>query len=181
MKKLLSTLMSLAALGFALFASAQTAPPQPAAPKLGAEDVAKFIKAFPSLAKDFKEFENLASAEVPSGANPMGQLATALKAQGKLDAIAKANGYKDARELILQTGAIVAAYGSLKYDNAVETMKAQMASLPPETQALMKTQTQRLDKQMEQSRKLVSKETLSAVKAKLPELEALFSRMQPQK
>ncbi len=181
MKKLLSTFMSLAAFGFALFASAQTAQTQIAAPKLGAEDVAKFIKTFPSLVKDFKEFEKLASVEGSAGANPMGQISTALKAQGKLDAFAKANGYKDASDILTQAGAISSAYASLKYDAALETMKAQMASMPPEAQALIKAQTQTLDKQMAQSRKLVSKETLSAVKAKLPEIDAIFQRLSSKK
>jgi len=183
--KILALPLALAAAAFAAFAAldafAQGQPaPKPAAPsanfssvKLTAQDVDRFVKAFPDMVKQFKDLNfSPASSDASGGVSSnVGGLVDSLKAKDKLESFAKSKGYSDGAVFATHCGSILLSYYVLKVDEARKQMAGEAAGLPQEAKAMLDAQFKKLDEQVATQKKALSQETIDAVKAKLPELD----------
>ncbi len=182
MKLALSLFIAIAVSAFQLAPQSMAqAPRSPAtganytALKLTAADVDKFLKAFPDLTRQFKDVN---FSQAASGSNAAGVM-EGLKAKDKLEAFAKSKGYQDGASFANQCGAILLSYYVLKIDEARKQMAAESADLPAESKAMLELQFKKLDEQVAAQRKILSPETIAAVKARLPALEKLVNETQP--
>jgi len=183
--KILALPLALAAAAFAVFAApAAFAQGQPAlkpaastpnfsSVKLTAQDVDRFVKAFPDMVKQFKDLNFSPAAPTGAGgvSSNVGGIVDSLKAKEKLESFAKSKGYSDGSLFATHCGSILLSYYVLKVDEARKQMAGEAAGLPPEAKTMLDAQFKKLDEQVATQKKALSPETLEAVKAKLPELD----------
>ena len=143
--------------------------------RLSSSDVDMFIKAFPDMVKQFNDL-NFS----PVGPN-VGGMVDSLKAKERLEAFAKSKGYQDGALFASHCGSILLSYYVLKIDEARKQMAGEAAGLPPESKTMLDAQFKKLDEQVAAQRKMLSLETVEAVKARLPELDKIVQNCNAQR
>jgi hypothetical protein len=166
MKKILSVLLF--AVTFAVFSVGAQDSVKPPLLSASKDEIVKFITAFPEFLKENKDLN-------PGDPGSVATVMTAIAAnKEKWETFAKEKGFPSYDNFLKVTTAVTTAYAYQLLQHNSAQLEKQLASMPAAAQGLAKAQMKPIREQMNQYSKMISPETLEAVKTHMDELNKIF-------